>query len=405
MASGHSETLRAHQRVAHSLRQQVRGGQWLPGTMIPGRHRLAKQHGVALSTVERAVATLISEGMLRADDRRGTFVEEAPAESAMGGAAPTTTGAAAGAVVSGRGAVQATVGIVAAVVPYESPQARAGQWPAQIVAECEHVLAGEAGVTQRFVNRVVGIGKEEASMAAATERLVADGVDGLVLVGDGEMAGCLSLAARAGVPVVCAAYDPSEAFVPQVYVDSVAGGALAARHLRERGYRELVFLRPFRSVWAEARLRGAETEVGAGMLQVFPLETSWTLAENELAPKQIEAGATAGRALLRVGLSAGTGVIAPNDAVAMGFAQAAQAKGLEPGRDFGLVGFDDYWREAHLTSLRPPVAQLGREAAGMLLRLLRGETAPAHIALQHRLIPRASTAPRMIENQQEETRR
>jgi len=73
--------LRPHERVARLLRERIRCGHWHAGQMIPGRQQLAKQHGVALGTVERAVTTLITEGLLHAADRRGTFVTDRPSAS------------------------------------------------------------------------------------------------------------------------------------------------------------------------------------------------------------------------------------------------------------------------------------------------------------------------------------
>ncbi len=90
-----------------------------------------------------------------------------------------------------------------------------------------------------------------------------------------------------------------------------------------------------------------------------------------------------GRALLKAGFEPRTGVVAPNDDIALGFMAAAQERGFEAGRDYGIIGFDDCHREAHLTSLRLPLEQLGKEAAALVLRQLRGETVPLRIALQH----------------------
>jgi DNA-binding LacI/PurR family transcriptional regulator len=356
--------------------------------MLPGRHQLAKQHEVALTTLERAVTTLISEGVLRAEDGHGTFVAALTPASAA-----TVTHAAPPPAVAPRDRkpLVAKVGIIAKIVPYDSPEMRAGQWAAQILAACEQGLSGERGLTQRFVSLVPEM-KKDITCTQAAKQLLDDSVDALVVIGCGDLEATLALAEAAGVPLVCAEYDLVAAPVPQVYVDNEAGGVLAARHLRERGYRPLVYLMPFRSVWAESRLAGVRSVVGADALRVFPVDSVLPLAESDTWFIQQAAGLQAGRALLKAGFEAGSGVIAPNDAVAMGFIEAARERGLEPGRDYGIVGFDDRCREAHLTSLRQPLAQLGREAAELVVHLLRGEEAPARVTLRHQLIARESTA-------------
>jgi DNA-binding LacI/PurR family transcriptional regulator len=153
----------------------------------------------------------------------------------------------------------------------------------------------------------------------------------------------------------------------------------------------LTYLRPFTSVWSEARLRGARSAALDG-LRVFPSSQTEVAAPSTVQKGQFRAGEGFGRELLAAGFDRGVGLIAPNDAVAMGVMAAASERGLTAGADYGLIGFDDWYRESHLSSLCPPLSQLGGEAAGLLLRLLRGEAAPARIALQHRLIARASSA-------------
>ena len=375
--------VRPYERVAEGLRSRIASGEWLPGQMIPGRRDLSAQYGVAAATLERAVGMLMAEGIMSASDRRGTFVARTSAAEREPIAPPSLS--------NRQHAAAATVGIIASIVPYESSEMRAGQWPAQILAACEHCLACERGLTQRFLD-LQPAGGASRTPSQAMEQLLNEGVAAVVVIANSAIESLL-LADRAGIPAVCADYDPIPATVPQVFLDSEAGGALAARHLRERGYRGLTFLRPFRAVWAEARLSGARAAAGAAGLRVYPAETTLEIAATTSAAEQRQAGQNAARSLLGNGFPPGTGVIAPNDSVAMGFMAAARERGLEAGRDYGIVGFDDQHREAHLTSLRPPLEQLGREAASLALRLLRNEAVPTRVALQHQLIARASTSP------------
>ena len=63
-----------HRAIEADLRRKITTGEMSVGQMLPGRRDLAKQYGVSTLTVERAVDGLVREGMLRSDDRRGTFV-------------------------------------------------------------------------------------------------------------------------------------------------------------------------------------------------------------------------------------------------------------------------------------------------------------------------------------------
>ena len=78
--------------------------------------------------------------------------------------------------------------------------------------------------------------------------------------------------------------------------------------------------------------------------------------------------------------------------------QAAQARGLRVPEDLSVVGFDDT-AEAEivspgLTTVRQPLAEMGRMAVSLLTRLLGNQRLEAlHVELATRLIVRGSTAP------------
>jgi DNA-binding LacI/PurR family transcriptional regulator len=382
--------------------------------MVPGRRQLAAQHGVALTTLERAVATLTDEGLLRTEDRRGTFVTQPDgsgghaASGVQSGARPDgSSGHAAFRVQSGAwpggDPLVATVGIVVGLVPYPARRTYESQWPVQVLEACEHQLACEPGVTMRVLN-VVTPGPTHRPLPEAVDQLLSEGVDAVIVIGERVEPAFVARHAGMAIPLVFAAYDRAAHPFPQVYADDVAAGQLAAGHLLERGYRRLAYFRPFAADWATERLEGIRSVLGAGAeaspLKVLPAEPEAAL---ELAPGQRAAAYRhARRELADPGWLHGTGVIASNDAMAEGFVEAVQELGLTAGRDYAIVGFDDRARETGLTSLRPPLTELGEEVAHLALRMLRGGAAPTRIALRHRLIARSSTAPRVAGSAQKE---
>ena len=214
---------RPFERVAASLKGRILAGEWHPGVLLPGRRALATEYDVAGSTLERAIAMLNAEGLISISDRRGTFVAALP-----GSERPTPREAPPPAVAPrDRKPLVAKVGIIAEVVPYDWPEARANQWPAQILAACEHALSGERGLTQRFVN-LIPVMNGDIPCEQAAKQLLDDGVDALVVLGRGDIQATFALAEAAGVPLVCADYDPVSVSVPQVYIDNEAGGAAPA---------------------------------------------------------------------------------------------------------------------------------------------------------------------------------
>lgn len=377
------------ERVASGLKSRILAGEWRPGMLLPGRRALAAEYDVAGSTLERAIAVLNAEGLISISDRRGTFVSELPdLDRPITRAVPPP----AAGPRAGRDAqpLIGTIGIVAGVQSYSGPEESASQWPLQILHGCEHRLAGEAGLTMRFVNTHLAHDPDFAS-EEDVQQLLDAGAAAIILVGLRPSAAFTARFAGARAPLVFAEYDLCDHPFPQVYADDVAAGALAARHLLERGYRRLLYFQPFAADFVAERLAGVRSALGASAdsaaLRVLPAEAE------ALEHRHDQAGMARrrGREALDAGWEPGTGVIAPNDTSAVGFIHAARKRGLEPGRDYGIVGFDDRHRDYGLTSLRPPLRELGEEAAGLAIRLLRGEPAPARIALHHRLIAREST--------------
>ncbi len=93
-----------------------------------------------------------------------------------------------------------------------------------------------------------------------------------------------------------------------------------------------------------------------------------------------------------------TAIFAFNDNVAVGVMRAASARGLSIPDDLSVVGFDDSELAGivvpALTSVRQPLAEMGRMAVSLLLRLLENQRVDAlRIELATRLVVRESTAP------------
>ncbi len=84
-----------------------------------------------------------------------------------------------------------------------------------------------------------------------------------------------------------------------------------------------------------------------------------------------------------------------NDAVAIGLMRALSAAGIEAGRDFAVVGFDDIDEAKHmfpaLTSVAVNARALGARAAQLLMRqLASGDAEPEAVLLPTTLMIRSS---------------
>jgi LacI family transcriptional regulator len=87
-----------------------------------------------------------------------------------------------------------------------------------------------------------------------------------------------------------------------------------------------------------------------------------------------------------------------NDKTAVGALTAAAERGLRVPEDLSIAGFDDidlaHATSPKLTTVRQPLAEMGRMAVSLLIRLLDGHRVDAlHIELATDLVVRGSTGP------------
>ena len=179
--------------------------------------------------------------------------------------------------------------------------------------------------------------------------------------------------------------------IPSVSAAHMSGADQAMRHLLGLGHRRIAAITgPSGWIATEDRRRGYHAALAAaGILPDPALE-----AESDF---QIGGGLDETKALLDLP-DPPTAIFAFNDNLAIGAIQAARQRGLRVPEDLSVVGFDDVEHATivtpTLTTVRQPLAEMGRTAVSLLVRLLehqRFET--LHVELGTRLVVRESTAP------------
>jgi LacI family transcriptional regulator len=185
---------------------------------------------------------------------------------------------------------------------------------------------------------------------------------------------------------------PVSGRIPAVSAAHSAGAVLAVDHLLSLGHRRIAGITGPRGwIATEERLRGYHAALGAAGI----------LAEPELVLEstqfEIETGRGAARRLLDLP-EPPTAIFAFNDNIAIGVLQAARERGIRVPEELSVVGFDDV--EAAeivtpmLTTIRQPLAEMGRMAVSLLERLIEGQRIEVlHVELRTQLIVRGTTAP------------
>ncbi len=72
----------AYAQLAQILRAQIAAGRFRPGDRLPSESQLCRQYGVSPMTVRRAVNLLVDQGLVTAEQGRGTFVRPLDLETA-----------------------------------------------------------------------------------------------------------------------------------------------------------------------------------------------------------------------------------------------------------------------------------------------------------------------------------
>lgn len=235
-------------------------------------------------------------------------------------------------------------------------------------------------------------------------------VDGFCVYCAQDWRGSLEVIRRRGLPMVTTE-NPAEAGPEAlvVSIDERAATRAAGDHVVALGHRRLAILTDMAVAHdPEAPLAGLVTldgpeqipfylsrERAAGVRDALVAAGgSWSdiLVVNSADNTRATAAAAVADALDRKDRA--TAILAFSDVMALGALDALAARGLRPGRDVSVTGFDDIPEaaEAGLTTVRQPSTDRGR-IAGELLLDLPEEPDRRKVVLPTQLIVRSSTGP------------
>ena len=223
------------------------------------------------------------------------------------------------------------------------------------------------------------------------DRLQHGTTDGAILTLPEESNKELKALNRQGLPfVVIDPRIPLDETIPAVSAGHASGARDATQHLLGLGHRRIAAITgPVAWMASSERLNGYRGALAAAGVLPDPALVGGV-------DFSIEGGEAAVGPILDLA-DRPTAVFAFNDNIAIGVLRAAAARGLRVPEDLSLVGFDDSEHSAlvtpALTTVRQPLAEMGRMAVSLLLRLLDNQTVETlRIELATRLIVRDSTA-------------
>ncbi|MDR3710343.1 MAG: GntR family transcriptional regulator [Capsulimonadaceae bacterium] len=376
------------ERVADQIRQQIANGRYRQGAILPSRKLLAEEYEVAPMTIEQAVKRLIGEGILRAENGRGTFVTGVPPTGQKQAHSYGPSEPLAPTVPQ----LTQRIGIVLNHLP--------NSWEEIVLHGAESVFSKHGIIaipSWRIGNAHVDLPVGEQSV-----RMLSDGCSAVLV-----LAVAMSNFSINDVFREVGGMDAPLVFVTSFDVDqpicyshysSHDAGFQAASHLLAKGWDRLAYVTHYGEPWSLDRLRGVRlaVESRSGSRDELPVvDLNYQPFDPTIHAHQFyyARGVEAGRLLFErwPGVN---GIVAANDLLAIGIMDAAAAAGQVAGRDFGIVGFDDVDNKARdhgLTSLRPPLAELGEEAAMLCVDLVHGKPKSRSVSLLSHITIREST--------------
>lgn len=243
-----------------------------------------------------------------------------------------------------------------------------------------------------LAERAEGVVDPDA-MVQSVETIRQAVVDGIVAYCVEEDHPAFEVLAQRGLPMV-RAWESNEG--PCVYIDEVAAARLVGEHLARLGHRDVAVIVDSKGsahgtgrrvddgdLWHTAKLRvdGYRAGLGKGA----------TLTVVAGGHNSIESGVRAAEVVLDH-KDRPTAILAVGDVLAYGALEAVRRRGLTPGRDISVTGFDDLpTAEAMgLTTVRQPIAEKGRLLGRMLLD---PDFTDERVVLPTELIVRSTTGP------------
>ena len=267
-------------------------------------------------------------------------------------------------------------------------------WAVEILRGVEDWCAGHG-----MAAAVSAVRHGSARPASWTSALASRDTEGVILVTAELSAGPLAQLSigptaqlRAdGIPLVVV--DPvnlPDPALPSVGATNWAGGIAATEHLIGAGHRRIgTITGPQDYICSRARADGYRSALEQAGLPTDPA----LLRHGDF---QHEGGFRCGGELLDLAAPP-TAIFAGSDQQALGVYEAARQRGLRVPEELSVVGFDDLpaarWVSPPLTTVRQPLADMGRVAAEMLGDLISGTPLRSQrVELSTDLVIRDSTA-------------
>lgn len=224
---------------------------------------------------------------------------------------------------------------------------------------------------------------DSAAEVEKARKLLAMGVEGLVVSGMTHNETLVSECARFAIPLVATSYYQPSAAIPTIGYDNEIAAQLAVNHLIELGHRKIAVIHGpiVDNDRTRSRLKGLQSIAQTQPVSFHFFETTLDYAGGAAAVTDWDSSATA--------------VLCLSDVLAMGAMSRLQENGIRVPDDLSIMGFDDMGPSAFLspplTSVKLPIEQMGQNTGRAICDYLQSGDPIVPQELKPEIVVRRST--------------
>lgn len=354
--------MKKYQIISSWIREGIESGRIVPGDKLPSESELIRRFGVSRNSVRQAVNELVRERLVETRHGMGTFCIKRSTQSTMNIAM-----------------------VCLRMGSYIFPR---------IVQGCNRVLQ-KNGYTLQLNESWYDLEEEKRLLLGLPNK----GVDGLILIpvndeGTATNASLVKGLEAEGLAVVLLDNEYPGYDFTSVVLDDFQGGVQGARHLWEKGHRQIGVL--YSSNYRPKILR-KDGVLHFLASQQTGIREEWIIGiDGQSSPFKTYGQI---RALFRQRISLPTAMVCSSDDEAIMLMYQARHHGIRIPEDLSVVSFDNSdlskVSRPRLTSIDHPSEYMGELAATMLLNQLQRREAPLHTktVIESKLIKRDSVSP------------
>lgn len=346
-------------QVYEAVSEKIKRGEYKPGELIPSQAELMAEYKASITTIRKALDQLCSDNLILKHQGKGNYVKQPTPE-----------------------AKTKNIGFIVYNINH-------------LFYSC--ILMGVEQFTEKAGYNVIlsnSLGSQENELSILMRLYESKKVDGFLIcpVEEAQHSKSLKYLTEKNIPhVIFPQVDTSGLNSDYVICDDFEGSVNGVSHLIESGYRRIAYLdiKSARSINLKNRLGGYKKALE---LKGIKFDKSLCINVDDVDE---ESGSAAADKLLEM-KPRPDAVYAMGDRLGIGIIRRLKQRGIMPGRDIGVLGFDNLMYtdipEISLTTLDQPKEKIGSTAADILIQRISGNVPDKNqIVIKPELIIRGST--------------